>query len=401
MTSGRGPSSDRWPSSLLPPNATDFERILEDITKFNIQTNQLKGFKFKENQIIVRHLIWEFSLNDVLKYIQNNSDIIKNGLAFQRTRGTREAVKIAANWADLDDVDVYEEEPSSHFYEFQIGVKNRQFDFDIELLKNVIDLAKPVRSRLSRVYNDIYDVRYFKLGHSEFGDILSDNFGAKLGDLTVSFGRKSWEPSSYDDVTANSCAIRVHEIKSATDRICRLDFMILDETEPDVNAIAIEYQKVRVYESMAYDLGNLADIDKHITFAKAAIILSESSVLDAINTCFNTLTIIEEDTTFMLGIDVLSDHLWGFETVEILERFARETPRYADFSGTEYFCTNPVVERNFARVIPAACLANLGSSRATTINSNYETNKYWSEHKRPEKPWNDEIYVTKLHQPPL
>jgi P2-related tail formation protein len=160
-------------TSLLPPNATDFEKILENATKFGTDAGLLNGFKFKENQgnqAIIGYLIWEFSLNDVLKYIQNSDDIVADGLVFQRTRGTREAVKIAANWADLNDVDVYEEEPSSHFYEFQIGVKNRQFDFDIELLKNVIGLAKPVRSRLSRVYNDVYDVRYFKLDGGSFGE---------------------------------------------------------------------------------------------------------------------------------------------------------------------------------------------------------------------------------------
>jgi hypothetical protein len=90
----------------------------------------------------------------------------------------------------LNKIDIYEELPAVHFYEFQIGVKDRQFDFDIELLKNVINLAKPVRSRLSRIYNDVYDVRYFKLDGGSFGDILSDNSGIKLNDLTLSFGRK-------------------------------------------------------------------------------------------------------------------------------------------------------------------------------------------------------------------
>jgi P2-related tail formation protein len=382
--------------SLLPPNATDFEKILENATKFDTDAGLLKGFKFTGNPEIIAHLIWEFSLNDVLKYIQNSDDIVADGLVFQRTRGTREAVKIAANWADLDDVDVYEEEPSTHFYEFQIGVKDRQFDFDIELLKNVIGLAKPVRSRLSRVYNGIYDVRYFKLGCSEFGDILSDNSGARLGDLTVSFGRKSTKTTAYDGILANPSITRIHEIKSATDGICRLDFMVLDETEPDVNAIAIDYQKVRVYESTVYDLGEIADISRYLTFAKAAVVLSESAVLEDINTCFNPLEITEKYATFVLGEDVLSEHSWGFETVEILERFAHETPGYVGFSWAEYTCTNPITERDFAYVIPYITATNSANSRHTAISAGYAVNPYWSEHRHPERPWGDAVHIGRM-----
>jgi hypothetical protein len=36
-------------------------------------------------------LIWEYNLNDVLEYIQNNANFIADGLVFQRTRGTRAA----------------------------------------------------------------------------------------------------------------------------------------------------------------------------------------------------------------------------------------------------------------------------------------------------------------------
>jgi hypothetical protein len=78
-------------------------------------------------------LIWEFSLNDVLKYIQNNSDIIKNGLAFQRTRGTREAVKIAANWADLDDVDIYPGYADFSWAEYSCASNIHGRDFVLEV----------------------------------------------------------------------------------------------------------------------------------------------------------------------------------------------------------------------------------------------------------------------------
>jgi P2-related tail formation protein len=393
MTSGRGPSS------LLPPNATDFEKALEHATRFGAEASLLNGFKFKENQRIVNYLIWEYNLNDVLEYIKNSTNFIADGLVFQRTRGTRVAINIATNWAGLNNVDIYEEGPSAHFYEFQIGVKDRQFDFDIELLKNVISLAKPVRSRLSRVYNDVHDIRYFKLDGSAFGDILSDNSGAKLHDLTLSFGRESRGAVVYNDGTAQSGVTRFHAIKSAADRIYRLDFVVLDESEPDIDAIGIEYQKVRIYEANAYGFGKLEDIGHYLTFAKAAVVLSESSILEDINTCFNPLEIVEKYATFMLGEDLLSEHFWGFETKWILERFGRSAGSYVDFSDAEYFCTSPRICRDFAKVVPfeMSSTSSLKSRLSATYYTAYEPNLCWSEHQHQDRAWDDEIHIAKLH----
>jgi P2-related tail formation protein len=383
--------------SLLPPNATTFERALENATKFSVDAGLLNGFKFKENQQIVSYLIWEYNLNDVLEYIKDSTNFIADGLVFQRTRGTRAAINIATNWAGLDRIDVYEEIPSVHFYEFQIGVKNRQFDFDIELLKNVINLAKPVRSRLSRVYNDTYDIRHFKLDGSAFGDILSDDSGVKLHDLTLSFGRKVSESVGYDDVFTKPGITRIHEIKSAADRIYRLDFVSLDESEPDVNAIEIEYQKVRVYKSNVYEAVEIADIGRYLTFAMASIVLSESSILEDLNTCFNPLEIQEQYATFMLGEDLLSEHSWGFETRWILKRFDSENAFYKDMSDAEYSCTSPMVHRNFTKVITSENTATSVATRSSNVCARYETNPYWSGHRHPEIAWNDGIYVTRLH----
>jgi hypothetical protein len=172
-----------------------------------------------------------------LNYLTNNEKIIENGLVFQRTKGTKFAVKIAAKWVGLEDIFIYEEEPSVHFYEFQIGVGNRQFDFDIELLKNVINLTKPARSRLSR----IYDERYFKLDGSEFGNILSDNSGVKLHDLTLSFGRKLNFATTHFSFANYFGTTRNHKITSVADKTFKLDFGVLDETEPDMDSMFFAY----------------------------------------------------------------------------------------------------------------------------------------------------------------
>jgi P2-related tail formation protein len=379
--------------SLLPPNSSKLEIDLENATKFTIDASVLKGFKFKDNQSILGYLIWEYNLNEVLNYLTNNEKIIENGLIFQRTKGTKFAVKIAAKWIGLEDIFIYEEEPSAgggpsvHFYEFQIGVKDRQFDFDVELLKNVINLAKPVRSRLSRVYNDTYDVRYFKLDGSEFGSILSDNSGVKLHDLTLSFGRKSSFTTTHSNLANYFGATRNHSIASVTDMIFKLDFGILDEAEPDVNLIKIEYQKQRIYQTDRALCDSYFDIDKYVTFAKASIILSEDSVLEETNTCFNPLEVVESNATFMLGSNVLSEHIWSLKPKEILERFDNNIVSYSDISDKKYYCANPLLFRDFVEEIQAEITVVPLNSKTSNITTLYETNQYWSEHRHSSAPW--------------
>ena len=383
--------------SLLPPNASSFEKTLENATKFNVNVSLLKGFKFKDNAQILSYLIWEYNLNDVLQYIQNSGDIIANGLVFQRARGTKAAVKVAVHWANLDDMEIDEEEPSYHFCEFQIGVKDRQFDFDIELLKNVISLAKPVRSKLSRVYNDIYDVRYFKLDNSQFGDILSDNSGVKLNDLTLSFGRNNESSIAYSGDENCLGITRIHEITSVADRIFRLDFAILDETEPDINAIGIEYQKQRIYRTKSPLCDTDFDIDRYLTFTKASIVLSEDSILDNTNSCFNPLEIIEQNATFILGINVLSEHSWSFIQRPILERFDNESASYSDVSDINPICTKPILNRDFSKNILFDSTVVLESSRNIYIDiPYYEINPYWHEHRHRNQKWCDDVYVCKI-----
>jgi P2-related tail formation protein len=382
--------------SLLPPNSSRFERDLENATKFTVDTSVLKGFKFKDNQSILGYLIWEYNLNEVLNYLSNNEKIIENGLVFQRTKGTKFAIKIAAKWVDLEDIFIYEEEPSSHFYEFQIGIKDRQCDFDIEFLKNVINLAKPVRSRLSRVYNDTYDVRFFKLDGSQFGDILSDNSGVKLHDLTLSFGKKSNFTTTHSSFANYFGTTRMHNIAGVADRIFKLDFGVLDETEPDVNCIEIEYQKQRIYENQKFLSLGLKDFGKPLSFAKASIVLSEDSVFGETNTRFNPLEIVESNATFMLGLDALSEHIWRLQPKEILERFDVATGIYSDLSGEEYDCINPILFRNFVRKIQSDIIVVPLNSKALDIATSYESNQYWHEHRHLARKWVDDIHICQI-----
>jgi hypothetical protein len=126
--------------------------------------------------------------------------------------------------------------------------------------------------------------------------------------------------------------------------------------------------------------------------AKAAIILSESCVLEDINACFNPVEIDEKDATFKLGFDVLSEHSWSFETRWILERFIKNTSSYSNVFDGNYDQIPPTNDRNFAKVIRTENTATQANSRDSDIHLTYETNPYWSEHRHPKRAWDDDIH---------
>lgn len=66
--------------SLLPPNATDFEKALEHVTRFEADAGLLNGFKFKWNPQVISYLIWEYDLNDVLEYIKICQHCLSSGI---------------------------------------------------------------------------------------------------------------------------------------------------------------------------------------------------------------------------------------------------------------------------------------------------------------------------------
>ena len=81
--------------------------------------------------------------------------------------------------------------PGEHFAEFQVGAEgNVPNDLFIDVVIELAKLSAPIRTRLTRMYNDRYDVRRFILDQSQWGDLLSDYSGNRLSDdgPVLSFG---------------------------------------------------------------------------------------------------------------------------------------------------------------------------------------------------------------------
>lgn len=178
---------------ILPFNATPLEKNLYEVTDYKLDVAKIKGFKFREvdDNWLSLALSWEFSLSEI--NIENFSKRLKEGVEFFRIKGTPRALRTALSWYGLYDIIIEEDGKGVHFSEFQVGLKGIPNNMDIKNIIQAAEKSKPLRSRLSRMYNDEYDVRQLVLDKSPFGYCLSGCSGIRLetdGPL-LSFGRKN------------------------------------------------------------------------------------------------------------------------------------------------------------------------------------------------------------------
>ncbi len=180
---------------LLPPNATKQEKALIDAIDYKVDPSCVKGFKFSLGEKILPWLVEEYGLGEILRWVKDKRKAIKEGIKFQRLRGTPASLKIALKWANIEDITIIEEPPGEHFFELQIGIKDVPNDFFVDAVVELAKLSLPARSRLMRIFNDYYNAQRFILDESLFGDLLSDYSGVKIekDGPVLSFGRVNFQ----------------------------------------------------------------------------------------------------------------------------------------------------------------------------------------------------------------
>jgi P2-related tail formation protein len=205
--------------TILPRNSTSAERALEaairapEVVEDGI--GQIVTLKEETPPPFMLWLVWEYGLEELLPYIPDVSALIAEGLAWERIKGTPESLRMVFSWLHYGSPLIEEEEPlSEHWHEYMVdpgGVPTLYSD-----LQGVVRLAKltsPVGTTLSRLFH-YYDVRRFKLDHSEWGDLLSDYSGVwdpELG-IVLSFGRPDYSTADLDATTeiVGATSIREH-----------------------------------------------------------------------------------------------------------------------------------------------------------------------------------------------
>ncbi|MDN5248218.1 MAG: phage tail protein [Wolbachia endosymbiont of Tyrophagus putrescentiae] len=305
---------------LLPPNSTKQEREIVEAIDYKVDSSCIKGFKFSFKEEVLLWLIEEYGLEEILSWIKDKKKAIKEGIKFQRVKGTPESLKIALKWASIEDISIIEEPPGEHFAEFQIGVHGIP---EIETIIALAKLSAPVRSRLKRIFNECYNVQRFVLNESVFGDLLSDYSGRKIKEdgPILSFGRRNRFALKISNPTFKFGTFRNHYEQELSNDIYRLDVAILGETEAHTRNYNIICERQHQWYNFKALYPLPQSLMPEIKFAKAEVVLSDSWKLGDINACFPESYREEEGSTFDLNDNRLSEKPWKFKYKPILERF--------------------------------------------------------------------------------
>lgn len=311
--------------ALLPPSGSPQEQAVADAIDYGINPRVIRGFKFAPTDSVLPWLIWEYGLGEILAWVPDPRQAIQDGVRFQRIRGTPASLRMALKWMNIENIYIEEEPPGKHFAEFQVGIHDVPNDFFVDNVVALAKLSAPARSRLMRMYNDRYDIRRFMLDKSEFGSLLSDYSGVRLtpDGPVLSFGRFNPFEATSSLPILKFAANRQHHNNALSDDLYRLDFAILNETDPHTRNHDGIYVRDHIWQNPDPLSPYLPDFEPPLHFAKALIVLSDSWPLGEINACFAVTHQTEIGATFFLSQDQLSNHVWYFLYQEILERFYR------------------------------------------------------------------------------
>lgn len=181
---------------LLPPNATQLERDLSRSISSLVRTEQpvpviRTAKRIDTPESVIPWLIYEYGLGELLPYITDRQQAIKDGVLWQRIRGTPESVRVALGWIGIEGVIEEPEGGTARWAEYMLGLANpAENEATIDRIVGVAKISSPVRSRLQRIYAG-YDFRravYDNCSWSD-GSIYSDHSGVRL--------RPDWPQISY------------------------------------------------------------------------------------------------------------------------------------------------------------------------------------------------------------
>ncbi|WP_440055489.1 phage tail protein [Pseudoalteromonas sp. T1lg65] len=187
------------PLALLPPTCSPLLREVwqsqASLKQYDKAIANLTNMKAHPHDAQLMWLVWEYGLESILPYSQDLRKTLKDGLAWQRIRGTPKSLTTALSWLDLHNPKIENTPSGSHHYSYQIDTGTVPGDERVEKVVKLAKLSAPVSSQLTRIYHG-YDVRKQMLSSqgNQFGNMLSDYSGTlvTLADNTqvkISFGR--------------------------------------------------------------------------------------------------------------------------------------------------------------------------------------------------------------------
>jgi hypothetical protein len=383
--------------SLLPYNSTKFEKDVETSIKYGADVSLLFGFKFENADPQLRlALAWEYSLAQI--NIDDFAERVLKGLEFHRLRGTPISLRNALSWYGFDDIIIEEEIPGEHFSEFQIGLDEIPNNLAIDKLIEVAKFAAPLRSRLSRMYNKLYDERCFVLDDSLLDEsLLSDDSGTRLTENgpKLSFGRINTRSIEMPTPIVSAAASRSHFIFAKNIDSWRLDFATFDDLPSD----AINRRSTAERERTVFNVDPVGEIPENLfepqNFSKASIILSEDAKFDDVNTTFGGGYDDVEAEPFILSFTPLSSGKRTVRRIFIDEYFLREKDFHA-VSDFEPEALSGVRERERSMAFEWNFNVDSAIDRSHFTAVEYKGADTWRDHRHFFVPWDQQNFYTEM-----
>ncbi|WEK50310.1 MAG: phage tail protein [Candidatus Kaistia colombiensis] len=181
---------------LLPSSSTPFEQVLSEATdptpRLSGAIASLHGFKFTPWPSLLPYLVYEYGLGELTPYVPNLYELLPEGIAWTRVRGTPAAVERALAWlgytAEIEEAAVRR----ARWNLFQLALDRvRDDEDDLDPIDGVANLSTPLRSVFWRGFSG-YDIRPLEYSRNRWSQTRwSSSSGARLREdgAKWSFGR--------------------------------------------------------------------------------------------------------------------------------------------------------------------------------------------------------------------
>jgi len=182
---------------LLPSDSTPLMGLIAEANDpFSRLSPDFDGIRFSFRNPppqIMPFLVWQLGLSELAPFLPNIYDLTVEGVAWQRVRGTPDAIARGLDWVGYQAV--LEEAPirRRRWNRFQIHL-DRVRDAespDLRQIDGIVSLSPPARSRFARGFKG-YDIRAAETSYQRTSaSLTSDHSGVYLPDIGAkwSFGR--------------------------------------------------------------------------------------------------------------------------------------------------------------------------------------------------------------------
>lgn len=195
--------------SLLPGNAKPFELAVEEACDaeelLGPAVAEIHGIKYARplNPTIAPYLVQEYGLAPISGFFDTVEELIDNGRAWQRRRGTPSAITTALGWIDYDTIHLEDQAPRRrrwHLYQIGMGeLPGADEDRRLADAEYLADLSDPARAEFFRGFHG-YDVRAMRWGSGRYGRTMwGDSSGVRINGGSV-----KWSHGRHHAITLSS-----------------------------------------------------------------------------------------------------------------------------------------------------------------------------------------------------